>query len=121
MLGSTLLSSTYIAGPKGRLMDKKDIVWISQCPDIFGGYGILATGRTKAEAEKALWAEYKKSSPGWNKRDGISPPPLRKSFKELEEWWGVDTAKVIIGKSYFSPSDGCELLIEDQRKYKQED
>ncbi|MAT12936.1 MAG: hypothetical protein CMM02_18225 [Rhodopirellula sp.] len=79
-------------------MSKLKYIWVAEIEEIFNGYGIIATGRTKKEAEDALWEIYKTRSPGWNNMKTHH----HKTLKELEEEWGVRVSKYEIGKGYFS-------------------
>ena len=75
--------------------------WTASNQDVFGGYGIFATGKTKQEAGQALWKLYKHVSPLHNDNG-------EQTFKQLdafEDWWGIHYRRCIVGEAYFGDND----------------
>jgi len=83
-------------------------IWIAMNADLFGGYGLTATGWTKGEAKGAFWEEYCKKSPVWN-RDGQQGCAC---LDDLEEKWGIRYLQYEIGRGYFGDDDVSDKINE---------
>ena len=78
-----------------------DAIWIVDCPDVFGGYGLIATGRTRAEARASLWKRYRAESPQWNHDIGRGRQIGYPTLAALEDYFGIAERRVIVGRTYF--------------------
>jgi hypothetical protein len=73
-----------------------NLIFLATCPEIFGGYGLTATGRSRAEAIDALWTKYTEVSKQWN-----SGEQNCKGYNELRNEWGVSIRVCKLGEGYF--------------------
>ena len=73
------------------------LVFLATCPEIFGGYGLTAIGRSRAEAIDALWVKYTEVSEEWNKEGRQCT-----GYDELNDEWGVSIRHCKLGEGYFS-------------------
>lgn len=97
-----------LAGNKVGRRPLGSCVWIAMNADLFGGYGLTATGWTKEEARNAFWDEYCRKSPVWNRdgQRGCECPA------DLEEKWGVRYLQYEIGHGYFGDDDVSDKINE---------
>jgi len=97
-----------LAGNKVGRRPLGSCVWIAMNSDLFGGYGLTATGWTKGEAKGAFWEEYCRKSPVWN-RDGEQGCEC---LDDLEEQWGIRYLQYEIGRGYFGDDDVSNKINE---------
>jgi len=79
---------------------ERSLVFIATCPEIFGGYGLTAVGRSRAEAIDALWVKYKEVSKDWNERGQQCI-----DYGELTTAWRVDVRLCKLGEDYFGDDE----------------
>jgi|9_EtaG_2_1085328.scaffolds.fasta_scaffold01302_8 hypothetical protein len=79
---------------------ERSLIFIATCPEIFGGYGLTAVGRSRAEAIDALWVKYKEVSKDWNESGQQCI-----DYSELTTEWRVDVRLCKLGEGYFGDDE----------------
>ena len=88
-----------------RTTEKLDeTIWMASIPDIFGGYGIIAVGKTEQEAKSALWKVYTENTREWNGIEDDIYMPV-KNLEQLIDTWGINLRCMNLGKGYFGGND----------------
>ena len=101
---------------KGNKMKTEKTIWVASQPDLFDGYGLMATGRTEQEAKEALWQGYLVESADWNSDEQVFLPNLNR----LEEYWGIKLREYAVGQAYFGDKDEADRRKEQKRKEKKQ-
>ena len=97
---------------KGNKMKTEKTIWVASQPDLFDGYGLMATGHTEQEAKEALWQGYLVESADWNSDEQVFLPNLNR----LDEYWGIKLREYAVGQAYFGDKDEADRRKEKNRK-----
>lgn len=93
-------------------MSKQETIWVASQPELFGSYGLTATGRTEQEAKDAFWQGYLVESASWNSDDQVFMP----TFRALDEHWGINIREYEIGHAYLGDNDLSDYHREEQKE-----
>lgn len=96
-------------------MKTEKTIWVASQPDLFDGYGLMATGRTEQEAKEALWQGYLVESADWNSDEQVFLPNLN----TLDEYWGIKLREYAVGQAYFGDKDEADRRKEKKRTEKE--